>query len=276
MVTHPRRDARRIPGMTPGTSFPVRLRVSAIALLGLALALPAQARLVAVEGDARDPDSDRLLYREAHLIRHEGARPIERLVLYRCPDGTAFARKRVDYRDSVLAPAFEMIDARGHREGLRREGGRTLVWSGDGAPRAVAAGGAPLVADAGFDEFLRLRWPQLTAGEAQPLTFAVPAFGRGMPFKVRSTGQRREGDDRLQRFELRLDGLLGRVAGAIRVEYDAEDRRLRRFSGPTNIRDGRGGQIEARIDFPNAPRPADPAAWRTASEQPLASCALGR
>jgi hypothetical protein len=246
-----------------------------IALLGLACALPAQARLVAVEGDARDPDSDRLLYREAHLVRHDGERPVERLVLYQCPDGTAFARKRVDYRDSALAPAFELIDARGHREGLRREGGRTLVWSGTGAPRAVVAGASPLVADAGFDEFLRLRWPQLTAGEPQPLTFAVPAFGRGMPFKVRSTGQRREGEDRLQRFELRLDGLLGRVAGAIRVEYDAEDRRLRRFTGPTNIRDGRGGQIQAEIDFPRPPRPADPGAWRAASERPLARCALG-
>jgi hypothetical protein len=248
----------------------------AIVLFGLALALPAQARVVAVEGDARNPDSDRLLYRESHLIRHEGERPVERLVLYQCPDGTAFARKRVDYRDSALAPAFELIDARGHREGLRRERGRTLVWSGDGAPRAVAAGASPLVADAGFDEFLRQRWPQLTAGEAQSLTFAVPAFGRGLPFKVRSTGQRREGQDRLQRFELRLDGLLGRVAGAIRVDYDAEDRRLRRFSGPTNIRDARGGQIEAEIDFPRAPRPAGANDWQSAMAQPLARCTLGR
>jgi hypothetical protein len=244
------------------------------ALLGLAL--PAQARLLAVEGDARDPDHDRLLYRESHLIRHEGERPIERLVLYRCPDGTAFARKRVDYRDSALAPAFELIDARGHREGLRRERGQPLVWSGDTAPRPVAAGTSPLVADAGFDEFLRQRWSRLTAGEAQPLTFAVPAFGRGLAFRVRNTGLRREGEDRLQRFELRLDGLLGRIAGTIRVDYDASDRRLRRFTGPTNIRDARGDQIEARIEFPRPPRPATAEAWRAAIEQPLARCALGR
>ncbi|MFZ5636181.1 MAG: hypothetical protein ACOY82_06290 [Pseudomonadota bacterium] len=256
--------------MRPAIHRPVAL----VVLLGLAL--PAQARLIAVEGDARDPDNDRLFYRESHLVRHEGERPVERLVLYSCPDGTAFARKRVDYRESALAPAFELIDARGYREGLRRERGRTLVWSGETAPRAIATGAAPLVADAGFDEFLRLRWPRLTAGEAQPLTFAVPAFGRSLPFKVRNTGLRREGDDRVQRFELRLDGLLGRVAGAIRVDYDAADRRLRRFTGPTNIRDARGEQIEARIEFPRPPRPVDAQAWETAMGRPLARCALGR
>ena len=255
---------------------PALLRRLALVLPGLALALPAQARVLALDGDAHAPDGKRLLYREAHLIRQEGERPLERLVLYRCPDGTAFARKRVDYRDSTLAPAFELIDARGHREGLRRERGKTLVWSGDDAPRAVAAGAAPLVADAGFDEFLRLRWPELTAGRAQALTFAIPAYGRGLSFKVRSAGLQREGGDRLQRFELRLDGLLGRIAGAIRVDYDIEDRRLRRFVGPTNLRDGRGEQIEADITFPRPPRPAAPDAWQAALRQPLAACTVGK
>lgn len=255
---------------------PALLRRPALVLLGLAVVLPVHARVLAVDGDARAPDGKRLLYREAHLIRQDGERPLERLVLYRCPDGTAFARKRVDYRDSVLAPAFELIDARGHREGLRRERGRTLVWSGDEAPRTVAAGAAPLVADAGFDEFLRLRWTELTAGRSQALAFAIPAYGRSLSFKVRSAGLRQEGGDRLQRFELRLDGLLGRIAGAIRVDYDIEDRRLRRFIGPTNLRDGRGEQIEADITFPRAPRQAAPEAWQAALQQPLATCTLGR
>jgi hypothetical protein len=239
-------------------------------------ALPARAAIVSMEGDARDPDNERLLYREAHLIRRDGDRPVERLVLYRCPNGVAFARKRVDYRQSALAPAFELEDVRGYREGLRREGGRTLVWSGGDAAKALGTTKTPLVADAGFDEFLRERWPQLISGRPQPLSFAVPAFGRSLPFKVRSSGAHGQDGDRVHRFELRLDGLLGVVAPGIRVEYDEDDRRLRRFTGVTNIRDARGEQIEARIDFPRAPRPADAAAWRTASEQPLASCALGR
>lgn len=246
----------------------------AVLMLCLA-ALPAQASMLALEGDARDPDDGRLLYREVHLIRGDGDRPTERLVLYRCPNGVAFARKRVDYRQSALAPAFELEDARGYREGLRREGGRTLVWSGSDAPKPLAATKTPLVADAGFDEFLRQRWPQLTAGRPQPLSFAIPAFGRSLPFKVRSAGTRGPHGDRVHRFELRLEGLLGVVASSIRVEYGADDQRLRRFIGPTNIRDARGGQIEARIDFPQAPRPVDAQRWQAAAAQPLADCAPG-
>ncbi len=240
-------------------------------------ALPVHASLLALEGDARHPDNDRLLYREAHLIRRDGERPVERIVLYRCPDGTAFARKRVDYRNSALAPEFEMIDARGHREGLRREGGRTLTWSGSEPARPLSAAKATLVADAGFDEFVRQRWPQLTGGQPQTVAFAVPAFGRSLPFKIRAAGARVDAQgDRMHRFELRLDGLLGAITSKIAVEYGAEDRRLRRFTGLTNIRDARGDQIEARIDFPQAPRPADARRWQAAAEQPLAACALGR
>ena len=248
--------------------------VVAVALCVLAPSV--RASLVAVEGEARDPKNNRLLYREAHLIRSSGATPVERIVLYRCPNGVAFARKRVDYRSSALAPEFELIDARGYREGLRRERGQTMLWSGSDAATSIGAPKTTLVADAGFDEFLRQRWPQLTAGQPQSLAFAVPALKRSLPFKIRSTGIRGRGDDKVHRFELRLDGLLGALMSSIAVEYDADDRRLRRFTGLTNVRDVRGEQISAQIEFPQAPQPAEAQRWQAAATQPLAACALGR
>lgn len=248
------------------------IRTLLLALPCLLAILPAHATLLAVDGDARSPDRSRLLYRESHLIRKEGDRPVERLVLYRCPDGRAFARKRIDYRRSTLAPDFELIDARGHREGLRRQGDRILVWSGDDAPRALPPPGGPLVADAGFDEYLRRHWTAATSGKPQVIAFAVPSYGRSLSFKVRGQPARDAGDP--HRFELRLDGLLGRLAPPIRVEYD-DQRRLRRFVGLTNIRDARGDQLEAEIVFASAPRAADPHEWQAASGTPLATCALG-
>lgn len=248
------------------------IRTLLLALPCLLAILPAHATLLAVDGDARSPDRSRLLYRESHLIRKEGDRPVERLVLYRCPDGRAFARKRIDYRRSTLAPDFELIDARGHREGLRRQGDRILVWSGDDAPRALPPPGGPLVADAGFDEYLRRHWTAATSGKPQVIAFAVPSYGRSLSFKVRGQPARDAGDP--HRFELRLDGLLGRLAPPIRVEYD-DQRRLRRFVGLTNIRDARGDQLEAEIVFASAPRAADPHEWQAASGAPLATCALG-
>lgn len=244
--------------------------------LALVVAGQPQAALLSIEGQARDPKSERLLYREEHLFRHEGERPVERLVLYRCPDGIAFARKRIDYRSSAIAPEFELVDARGYREGLRREGGRTMVWAGGKPARALRTSGGPLVADAGFDEFLRQSWSQLGAGESRPLAFVVPSFGRSLSFEVRGLGRRGSGDAAVQRFELRLEGLLGKVTSPISVEYTTTDRRLRRFAGLTNVRDGHGDQIEARIDFPDAPRPAEAQRWQAARALPLATCRMGR
>jgi hypothetical protein len=249
------------------------IRTLILALPCLLAAPIAHATLLAVDGDARSPDRSRLLYREHHLIRQDGDRPLERLVLYRCPDGRAFARKRIDYRASALAPDFELVDARGHREGLRREGGRALVWSGDDAPRALSTPDVPLVADAGFDEYLRRHWTAATSGRPQRIAFAVPAYGRSLSFKVRGQPPRDAAGP--HRFELRLDGVLGRLAPAIRVEYD-DQRRLRRFVGLTNIRDARGDQVEAEIVFAGSPRAVDPAAWQAASGTPLAACTLGR
>lgn len=254
----------------------MKIILPVIAVMLCVLAPPVHASLVAVEGDARDPKNNRLLYREAHLIRRSGDTPVERIVLYRCPNGVVFARKRVDYRSSALAPEFELVDARGYREGLRRERGQTMLWSGSDAAKSIVGSKTTLVADAGFDEFLRQRWPQLTAGQPQSLAFAVPALKRSLPFKIRSTGIRGRGDDKVHRFELRLDGLLGALTSAIAVEYDADDRRLRRFTGLTNVRDVRGDQISAQIEFPQPPQPAEAQRWQAAAEQPLAACALGR
>ena len=249
---------------------------STVLLLCLLIATPARAALLSIKGTARDPKSNRLLYREEHLFQHDGERPVERLVLYRCPDGVAFARKRIDYRSSATAPEFELVDARGYREGLRREGGRTMIWAGTKPPRPLRASDGALVADAGFDEFLRQSWSQLGAGKSQPQAFVVPSFGRSLAFEVRGLGRHGSGDAAVQRFELRLEGLLGKVTSPISVEYTTTDRRLRRFAGLTNVRDGRGDQIEARIDFPDAPQPAEAQRWQTATAVPLAACRMER
>lgn len=236
---------------------------------------PVLADLRHVEGEARDPASGNLLYTEQHWIRGSADAPLERRVLYRCPDGTAFARKRVDYRGHPTAPAFALEDVRaGHREGLRRDGGGVQVWY-DGAPRPLKAGDGPLVADAGFDAFVRARWDALVAGTPQPLAFVVPSFGRALGFRVRPAGRDTLDGAPVERFRLSLDGLLGAVAPSLDVAYDARTRELRRFTGVTNLRDDRGRQLKARIDFPRAPRPATEAEWRAAGEVALKPCRLG-
>lgn len=246
--------------------------------LCLALAVvcgPASAALLSVEGEARDAANGRLLYREEHLIQSRGKVPSERVVLYRCPDGTAFARKRVDYSGSQTAPSFSLTDARdGYREGMKRAGGGEQTWSGSKIA-SIDGDAATLIADAGFDEFLRLRWDTLLAKKSMPIDFVVPSFGKAMAFNVNSLGRKTIDGTAVQSFRLKLDGLLGLVAPTIDVAYNSSDRSLRRFTGVSNIRSDAGKNLKTRIDFPKAATSAPAGQWQAALDAPLTACTLG-
>ena len=245
----------------------------------LLAAWPAHAALTFEEGVARDPESRALLYREHHLIRRSDGRPTERLVIYRCADGTAFARKRVDYRQSPEAPAFTFEDVRlGYGEGLRRSGNQVTAWVRDGRDareRSAALGdpAARLVADAGFDEFIRRQWQPLVGGTSVPLRFAVPSRLQTLGFKVARQGAATVGREPAELFRLKLGGVLGWIAPHIDVAYGRDSRRLLRFEGLSNLRSDDGeSQLVARIEFAAPAVPGDEGQWRSAESLPLASC----
>ena len=253
--------------------------------LALLLAIPMQAwgqgaLLRLEEGVARNPSSAAELFREQHWIRSQGDQTIERLVIYRCPDGTAFGRKRIDYRVSALAPDFVFDDQRsGYREGLRQGARPTLFFRPDArtAERAVQLPSARLVADAGFDEFIRRNWPGLVAGETLSLSFAVPSRQRSLPFSVARLGQGTLAGEKAWIFRLRLGGWAGWIVPPIDVSYGQESRRLLRFEGLSNLRDDGGDQpVVARIDFAQPASAATEAAWKAALETPLSACRAGR
>jgi hypothetical protein len=250
------------------------------AWVSAAMPVPAQEALRFEEGIARDPVSQVELYREQHWIRSESGQPRERLVLYRCPDGTAFARKRLDYRASGIAPQFRFEDRRsGYVEGLRQGGvPEVFVRMTTDAPmqsNALAATG--LVADAGFDEFIRSRWSTLVAGDTVPFAFAVPARLESLGFSLRKVGQARVDDEAAWIFRLRLGGWLGWLAPHIDVYYGQQSRRLLRFEGLSNLRDDSGeNPLLARIDFATPARPASEGQWQATLTTPLSACRTGR
>ena len=271
--------APRLPPSPPARAAAC-LSVLTALLAALTTNQAAAAQLRFEEGVARNPTNNSELYREQHWIRSEAGRPIERLVIYRCPDGTAFARKRVDYRESLTAPTFTLEDRRsGYREGLRRGGAPTLfVQPGrQSGERAAPVAANRLVADAGFDEFIRKQWPALVAGRSLPLDFAVPSRLRSLPFSLQRSGEAVVAGEKAWLFQLRLDGWLGVFAPKIEVAYGKDSRRLLRFLGLSNMRDDRGvDSLVARIDFQTPPQASDEAAWTAASRQALSSCRAGR
>ena len=252
----------------------------ALGLLAAALATPAMAALQFQQAEARDPGDGALIYTEDHLMRQDGGALAQRLVVYRCADGTAFARKQVDYRGAPLAPAFRFEDARiGYGEGLRADddGSGRELWvrpSPDEPERsAELAPAEALVVDAGFDEFVRRRWEALVAGEAVKLRFAVPSRLDSYDFTVRRRGSTELAGEPAEVFRLKLGGLLGWLAPHIDVAYGRETRRLLRFEGLSNLRDDAGEEpLEARIDFPEPARPAEAGRWQALVSEPLSAC----
>lgn len=234
-------------------------------------------RLLGYLGEARSPDTGALLYVEEHLFREQAGRTAERLVLYRCADGTPFARKRIDYGTQPFAPTFELVDARlDYREGLRREGEAWIVFGGVGARahQTPLSSIDSVVADAGFDAFIRRHWTQLHAGQNVPIDFLVPSRARTYGFTLSKVDTLEIDGAAASRLRLSLGGVLGLFAPPIDVIYRDADQWLLRFEGMTNIRESARKNVVAHIAFPEAPQPVDSAHWTRASAIELRSCAL--
>lgn len=242
---------------------PTRLVVMVLvsALLGVPLGAAAVTR---VDGDAFDAASGALRYRESHWLLDDGGR----LVVYRCPDGRAFARKQVD--GGGTSPDFTLIDGRdGYREGVRqRDGVREMFQRLPGKPErhtTLPPSTGSRVIDAGFDTYLRQQWDAL-AKAPQKVDFVVPNLQRQLGFRVArmgdAAGQRR--------FQITLDAWYGVAVPSLEVRYSIADKRLLEFRGVGNLRDANGRYPHVRIVFPDsAGRTASADELRQAREQSL-------
>ena len=231
-------------------------RMSGAAGIALALAMagitPAHANARREQADVYAAGSQRLLYREEHLVQ-PGASP-ERWVVYRCPDGKPFARKRV--AAGGARPDFALEDARdGYREGVRGAGDARQVYVGLAGKETSRRVPVPAdgVIDAGFDAAVRMHWGALLAGKPLDLRFLVPSRKQFYPVRVQRIANERRETGTL-RLRMRLATWFGFAIPDTLLVYGLEDRRLRVFSGTGNVRDANGRNPQVRIAF--APRPA--------------------
>lgn len=231
------------------------------AVLGFALSLPALAQVVTYKGIAYDTeDADEVLYLESHyLLLDEAGREQERLVLYRCPEGPAFARKTIDHSVDALRPSFELYDARlDYTEGLQTGPGDDLVYvkARDDSDRRSESLSLTeqAVADAGFDQFVRQNWDALQGGDKLRFDFLVPSRLSVLSFRVQKTHEHQVEGQTASVFRLGLSGVLGWFVSGIDVTYRDSDRQLLQFEGLSNVRDPAGDNYVARIVFPDSER----------------------
>jgi hypothetical protein len=245
---------------------PFRYLLLAAALLAGPLAagqspLPVEG-LLAYSGEAIDLDGRHFIYGERHFVRFAGGSPLERVVLYTCADSRPFARKIVSYAPGRFAPDFAMQDSiSGVREGLATRGADRQIYFRRGASereeKAPLGRIEALVADAGFDEFVRARWEALVRGERVRLDFVVPSRLGFASFKLRRLRSEVIAGVPAEVFRLSLSGMWAFIAPHIDVYYTSRDRVLLRYEGITNVRDARGDNYEVRIEFPASQRRVD-------------------
>jgi hypothetical protein len=230
------------------------LRAALYLLAVLALAGPAV--LLAAErydGVAYIHGTDRIAYRETHwLFDRDGTR--QRLVLYRCADGTPFGRKWVRAAPSAFAPDFDYEDARdGYREGVRTEQNRRVVFVRENAHAALETRPLPAnadgVLDAGFDAFVRAHWQDLAGGRAPHLEFLIPSRFEYLSFALSGVHDTTLEGKPARQFKMRLAGWYGFAVPGIDLTYDRAGRLLE-FDGVGTVRDATGKNQNVRIVFP--------------------------
>jgi hypothetical protein len=246
-------------------------------------------------GTAEARHANDFLYGERHFLRFAGGQVAERVVLYTCRDGSAFARKTVSYGDRT-APDFLVENANdGMREGIR-EAGRDAVPANGVAAQASGGGSAGrtvffrahatdpersgpvpsvtgLVADAGFDEFVQLHWEDLMSGRPLEMRFLLPSRLTDYGFQVQRLRSETVRGAKSEVFRLRLAGFWGWFLPGIDVYYDAASHVLMRYDGLSDLRDPAGNNFKTQIDFPeNERKPAGGDAMRGARAAPLAPC----
>lgn len=231
------------------------------------------------DGLAYAPRSNALVYRETHWRYLDRGVPA-RLVVYRCPNGEAFARKQVFDRPNGATPDFELFDARdGYREGVRTvAGGREVFWQANrnsaARQRKLQVGGEAVI-DAGFDALVRAQWAALMAGKTVSAEFLLPSRQDFLDVNIRQLpGDAEPGTAHLS---MRLDAWYGFVAPNTELVYRLRDRWLLRFEGTGSIRNANGRHQPVRIEFPDKLRVAavDQAEIDAAIKTPLTGRCVG-
>lgn len=230
-------------------------------LLG-ALAGPAmadgKATIVERVGLAQDIDSGELLYSEHHREKWEGDTLVSSEVRYRDAEDRLFAAKRLEFKGRPLMPDFELRNQNtGHVESATRTDGalEVLFRHPEKDNRQFVLDDYPEdgVIDAGFNRWVELNWEAIVAGKTLTRPFLVPSLGKFVDFSIRERGMREQDGRRVRLLRMEPASFVLRLAVApIEVVYLADEPRLLRYVGVSNMRDARGRNQNVRIDFPEA------------------------
>lgn len=232
-------------------------RQTIFAALILPYSFAAFANDLSFTGTAKPVDGGETLYQESHVIAGSCEQgiftPQEHTVKYSRSGSESFATKTLSYRQSVLRPSveFNQPDFSELIE-ITNQDDQTLdiLWQppSGSTDKSSLDVEASLVADAGFDNFVRQNWKQLIEnGESIKFNMVAPTRGDYYGFILEPASDSRIDADHLVR--IRPSSTLMRfLVDPILLGYN-DDGLLTDYLGLTNIRKNEDTNHTAHIRY---------------------------
>jgi hypothetical protein len=220
-----------------------------------ALDVPASSGKLTAIGEAFDRATGQLLYREYHFRQPGSALGS---VEYRGPDRRLLGTKSLDFQVAPWAPAFQQIDLRTGEMLFARWQGSSLTLgyreNHQGEIRQEQVPERALVADAGFDNFIRAHWSGLLGEGKKSFSFAVPSRLDTLTLVAQRRACKKPSKAaETVCFRVQPDNWLFAVlVDPIDLQYDANSRQLLEFQGLSNITDDNGEPQVVTIRYQHA------------------------
>lgn len=223
-----------------------------IILLLCLLPFSLSAQTVQFVGTAFAPESRQPIYTERYTEQFNAdGKLVSSTVLYREYNGTRLAEKFLDYARHPYAPAFEFTNVKtGYQESVRwlPDGKVRLAHRepGEEVQQKVLSVPEPVVADAGFNPFIRDHIAALKNGDVLEFNFLNPARLTWFRFTARRTAQT---DDSITIIITPANTVLRWLVEPIELVYSEPEARLLHYRGLTNISLSGNKTINAHIDY---------------------------
>ena len=182
-----------------------------------------------VLGKAYEKNTGAFLYSEQHFCSEQR---LLCTVEYSDAAGEVFAKKRLDFRHSLVGPSLVMSAYRNQSE-----------------ISIPASQSDALVIDAGFDNFVRSSWEALNDGKQISFPFLPAGFDKPLDMRALRS-EKIDCDPKQLCLDIELDSwLLAMIVDPIELSYSRSNKRLLHFSGVSNIKDEDGETQSVDIHY---------------------------
>ena len=174
-------------------------------------------------------------------------------------DGKLFATKNINFKDSPYAPEITQYDMRSgeKREVTANQKNLYLKYQPNKNKKMVQEKIAKKdvqIIDAGFDNFMRTHWNELTSGKVLSIGFGSIAHQKVLPLRVskkplEKCAVKSADNENFTCFWVDIDNALLRlILGNIKLTYD-DHYRLRQFDGVVNLQSDDENNQTAVINY---------------------------